>query len=57
MISTRILNDIEVTEFNQKYNTAYTIINIKKIYNRYLIIADCNIKFQMSGKEVANYFI
>ena len=56
MISTRILNDLEVAEFNQKYNTTYTTIRIKRAGNRYLVVADCNIKFQMREKEIKNFF-
>ena len=35
MYQTRILNEKEINEFNNKYNTNYTVIYIQKRNNKY----------------------
>lgn len=57
MYQTRILNEKEISEFNEKYNTNYQSIIIKKRNNNYQAILDCSKKMKMYSKEVANYFI
>lgn len=57
MYQTRILNDKEIQEFNEKYNTNYQSIIIKKRNNNYQAILDCSKKMKMYPKEVANYFM
>lgn len=57
MYQTRILNEKEISEFNEKYNTNYQSIIIKKKNNNYQAILDCSKKMKMYSKEVANYFI
>lgn len=57
MYQTRILNEKEIQEFNEKYNTNYQSIIIKKRNNNYQAILDCSKKLKMYPKEVANYFM
>ena len=57
MYQTRILNEKEIQEFNEKFNTNYQSIIIKKRNNNYQAILDCSKKMKMYSKEVANYFI
>lgn len=52
----RILNDIEVSEFNKKFNTNYHSIMIKRNGNKYHAIVESDIKIKMYEKEVINYF-
>lgn len=56
MYQTRVLNEKEVNEFNDKYNTNYTVIYIQKRNNKYYGIFDCDIKQSLKPKEVLNYF-
>lgn len=56
MYQTRILNEKEVKEFNDKFNTDYQIIHIKKENNKYYGIFDCSKKVKMYPKEVISYF-
>lgn len=53
----RVLNEKEVADFNNKFNTDYQIIHIKKSGNNYYAIADCDTKFKVYEKEVVNYFM
>lgn len=57
MYQTRILNEDEVKEFNQKYNTNYSSIILKQENKKYYAVADCEIKIKMYEKEVIDYFI
>lgn len=57
MYQTRILNKKEVEGFNDKYNTNYSSILIKKESKKYYAIVDCDIKIKMYEKEVIDYFI
>lgn len=56
MYQTRILNEKEIQEFNNKYNTNYQSIIIRKRNNSYQAILDCSKKIKMYPKEVLNYF-
>lgn len=56
MYRLRILNDKEIEEFNNKYNTNYLSIMIKQESRSYYAIVDCDIKIKMYPKEVINYF-
>lgn len=56
MYRTRILNEQEVEEFNDKYNTNYTSIMIKQENKKYYAIVECDVKIKMREKEVLNYF-
>lgn len=56
MYRTRILDEKEVEEFNNKYNTNYSSIMIKQKNRKYYAIVDCDIKIKMFEKEVINYF-
>jgi hypothetical protein len=56
MYQTRILNEKEVLEFNNKYNTDYKIIHIQQRNNKYYAILDCSLKKELKPKEVLNYF-
>lgn len=56
MFQTRILNEKEVEEFNNKYNTNYTSIILKQENKKYYAVADCDIKIKMYSKEIINYF-
>ena len=51
-----ILNHIQVTEFNQIYNTNLTSIIIKQVGNKYYAILDCDIKKKIYKKEALKYF-
>ena len=52
----RISNDIEVSEFNKKFNTNYHSIMIKRNGSKYHAIVESDIKIKMYEKEVINYF-
>ena len=56
MYQTRILNDKEVLEFNNKYNTDYKIIHIRQRNNKFYAILDCDTRLELKPKEVLNYF-
>lgn len=56
MYRTRILNEQEVEEFNDKYNTNYTSIMIKQENKKYYAIVECDVKIRMYLKEVIDYF-
>ena len=56
MYQTRILNDKEVKEFNNRFNTDYQIIHIKQCNNKYYAYVDCKKKYELKKKEVLNYF-
>lgn len=56
MYRLRILNEKEIEEFNNKYNTNYSSIMIKQENKNYFAIVDCDIKIKMYPKEVINYF-
>lgn len=55
MYRLRILNEKEVEEFNNKYNTNYTSIMIKQENKKYYAIVDCDVKIKMYEKEVLDY--
>ncbi len=50
-----ILNEQQVAEFNQIYNTNLTSILIKQEGNKYYAILDCDIKKKMYEKEAMKY--
>lgn len=56
MYQTRILNDKEVKEFNDRFNTNYQVIHIKQCNNKYYAYVDCKKKYELKKKEVLNYF-
>ncbi|MCI8461237.1 MAG: hypothetical protein HFE81_07545 [Bacilli bacterium] len=56
MYRTRILNEQEVEEFNDKYNTNYTSIMIKQENKKYYAIVECDVKIKMCEKEVIELF-
>ncbi len=56
MYRTRILNEKEIEEFNNRYNTNYTSILIKQENRKYYAIVECDVKIKMYEKEVLNYF-
>lgn len=56
MYRLRILNEKEITEFNDKYNTSYSSIMLKQENKIYYAIVDCDVKIKMYEKEVLNYF-
>lgn len=56
MYRLRILNEKEVEEFNNKYNTNYSSILIKQENKNYFAIVDCDVKIRMYEKEVIDYF-
>ena len=57
MYRTCILNEKQVTEFNQIYNTNLTSIMIQQAGNKYYAILDCDIKKKIYKKEALKYFI
>lgn len=56
MYRLRILNEKEIEDFNNKYNTNYSSILIKQENKNYFAIVDCDIKIKMYPKEVIDYF-
>lgn len=57
MYQTRILNEQEVREFNERFNTNYQVIHIQKKKNKYYAVLDCDCKIELRQKEALNYFI
>lgn len=55
MLKLRILNEKEIKEFNNKYNTDYNSIMIKQENKKYYAIVDCDVKIKMYEKEVLGY--
>lgn len=56
MYRLRILNEKEIEEFNNKYNTNYSSILIKQENKKYFAIVECDVKIRMYEKEVIDYF-
>lgn len=56
MYRTCILNEQQVAEFNQVYNTNITSIIIQQKGNKYYAILDCDIKKKLYEKEALKYF-
>lgn len=56
MYQTRILNNQEVKEYNEKFNSNYKIIHIQQKNNKFYAILDCDTKLELKPKEVLNYF-
>ncbi len=56
MYRTRILNEKEVEEFNNKHNTHYSSILLKQENKKYYAIVECDVKIKMYEKEVVDYF-
>lgn len=56
MYKLRILNEKEIEDFNNKYNTNYSSIMIKQENRKYYAIVECDIKIKMYEKEVIDYF-
>ena len=57
MYQTRILNEKEVKEFNERFNTNYQIVFVQQKKNKYYVILDCESKIELRQKEALNYFI
>lgn len=57
MYQTRILNDKEVNEFNNRFNTNYQIIHIRQRGHKYYAYVDCEKEYELRQKEALNYFI
>lgn len=57
MYQTRILNEKEVKEFNERFNTNYQIVFVQQKKNKYYVILDCESKIELRKKEALNYFI
>lgn len=57
MYRTCILNEKQVAEFNQIYNTNLTSIMIQQQGNKYYAILDCDIKKKIYKKEAMKYFL
>ena len=57
MYQTRILNEKEVKEFNERFNTNYQIVFVQQRKNKYYVILDCESRIELSKKEALNYFI
>lgn len=57
MYQTIILNEQEIKEFNQKYNTNYSSIVLKQENKKYYVIVECDIKIKMYEKDVIDYFL
>ena len=57
MYQTRILNEQEVREFNERFNTNYQVIHIQKKKSKYYAVLDCDCKIELRQKEALNYFI
>ena len=55
MYRTCILNEKQVAEFNQIYNTNLTSIMIQQQGNKYYAILDCDIKKKIYNKEAMKY--
>ncbi len=56
MYRTCILNEQQVAEFNQVYNTNLVSIMIQQKGNKYFAILDCDIKKKIYKKEAIKYF-
>lgn len=57
MYQTRILNEKEVKEFNERFNTNYQIVFVQQKKNKYYVILDCESRIELRQKEALNYFI
>lgn len=57
MYQTRILNEKEVKEFNERFNTNYQIVFVQQKKNKYYVILDCDTTIELRQKEALNYFI
>lgn len=56
MQRTRILNEKEVKEYNEKYGRNFHSIMIQQIGDNFFAIVDCDIKIKLYKKEALNYF-
>ena len=57
MYQTRVINEKEIKEFNERFNTDYKVIHVQKKNNKYYVILDCETKIELRQKEALNYFI
>ncbi len=57
MYQTRILNEKEVKEFNERFNTNYQIVFVQQKKNKYYVVLDCDTTIELRQKEALNYFI
>ena len=57
MYQTRILNEKEVKEFNERFNTNYQIVFVQQKKNKYYVVLDCDTTIEIRQKEALNYFI
>lgn len=57
MYQTRILNEKEVKEFNEKFDTNYQIVFVQQKKNKYYVVLDCDTTIELRQKEALNYFI
>lgn len=55
MYRTCILNEWQVEDFNQIYNTNLTSIMIQQKGSEYYAILDCDIKIELHEKEIMKY--
>ena len=56
MYRTCILNEQQVAEFNQTYNTNLTSVLVQQKGSKYYVILDCDIKTKIYEKEALKYF-
>ena len=57
MYQTRILNEKEVKEFNERFYTNYQIVFVQQKKNKYYVVLDCDTTIELRQKEALNYFI
>lgn len=57
MYQTRILNEKEVKEFNERFDTNYQIVFVQQKKNKYYVVLDCDTTIELRQKEALNYFI
>ena len=57
MYQTRILNEKEVKEFNERFNTNYQIVFVQQKKNKYYVVLDCDTTIEIRQKEALYYFI
>ncbi len=53
----RILNQEEIKEFNDNYDTEFKSIMIKQKNNKYYAIFDCDLKIEIYKREAMTYLL